>query len=149
MNTSGLYQVNNNVKKSLERKTIKKIFIIDDNELYAKTLRSYLSLRFLEIQSIKIFRVGELGLLELNKEPDIIILDFILNTKYTNAGNGFDIITKIKRKKPKTNVILLSALEARSSSILSVKNYYSGYVYKNQDAFENIKSIIKDIYYGK
>lgn len=131
---------------------IKNVFIVEDNELYAKSLQSFLYSQFPELKSIKKFRIGELCLLELFEKPEIVILDFMLNSTYADANNGLDIILEIKRELPETDVIVMSSLPATSSSILSVKKYYSSYIYKNETAFENLKALMEyivDVKYQK
>ena len=124
---------------------IKNIFIVEDNELYAKSLQSFLYSQFPKLKAIKNFRIGELCLLELFQKPEIIVLDFMLNSKYTDANSGLEIIREIKRELPETDVIVLSSLPATSPSILSVKKYYSSYICKNEVAFENLKALMEYI----
>ena len=124
---------------------IKNVFIVEDNELYAKSLQSFLYSQFPKLKTVKKFRIGELCLLELDQKPEIVVLDFMLNSKYAEANNGLDIIREIKRELPETDVIVLSSLPATSTSILSVKKYYSSYVCKNDVAFENLKALMEYI----
>lgn len=135
-----------------EMHPIKNIFIVEDNELYAKSLQSFLYNQFPKLKTIKKFRIGELCLLELYQKPEIVVLDFMLNSKYAEANSGLDIILEIKRVLPDTDVIVLSSLPATSPSILSIKKYYSSYICKNEVAFENLKALMEyivDVKYQK
>ncbi len=124
---------------------LKNVFIVEDNELYAKSLQSFLYCQFPELKTVKNFRIGELCLLEMFQKPEIIVLDFMLNSKYGEASNGLDIIKEIKRELPETDVIVLSSLAATNPSILSIKKYYSSYIHKNETAFENLKNLMEYI----
>lgn len=126
-------------------KPIEKIFIIEDNELYAKMLKSYLFSQFPGIKTIENFRIGELCLLELFRKPDIVVLDYMLNSIYEDAKDGMGIIQEIKKELPDTDVILLTSLDASSRYVQSIKKYYSSYICKNEDAFENLKYLIDHI----
>ena len=86
------------------------IFIVEDDEVYAKTLRGFIVSRFLEA-NIKIFPVGETSLLKMSIHPDIVIMDYFLNSKFAEAMDGLEIIKHIRSQSPKTNIIVLSSQE--------------------------------------
>jgi len=131
-------------KKAVQGEKI--IFIVEDNEVYAKSLQSYLQNRFTDINEIKIFRIGEMCLMELDRNPDIVIMDYFLNTKYEDAHSGLDIIKRIKTQKPQTNIIMLSMQKNISVILEAIKCYDCIYVQKDLDAFMKIEQTIKDIY---
>ncbi|MEK6614743.1 MAG: response regulator [Bacteroidota bacterium] len=87
----------------------KTIFIVEDNEVYAKSLQGFLRTRFPDIHRIKIFPFGEACLMELYQNPTVIIMDHLLNTKHSDAATGLSIIKKIKAVSDNNNIILLSA----------------------------------------
>ena len=121
------------------------IFIVEDNNVYAKSLKTFIHSRFSAINDIKIFRIGELSLLELDHNPDIVIMDYFLNSKYHEANNGLEIIEQIKEKKPKTNIILLSSQEDFNIVIDAIRKYSCLYVHKDQQAFNKVEQIISGI----
>lgn len=122
------------------------IFIVEDNEVYAKSLQTFLRTRFFNIKEIKTFRIGELCLMELNRKPCIVIMDYYLNSKYEDAFNGLDIIKRIKEQLPKTNIIVLSAQKQFNVITEAIKEYDCSYIQKDEDAFNNVEKLIKTIF---
>ena len=125
------------------------IFIVEDNEVYARSLQGFLQTCFPNITKINIFRIGELCLMEMDSNPNIVIMDYFLNSKYEKALNGLEIIKLIKAQKPQTNIIVLSAQENVSVVLEAIKQYDCAYVQKNQEAFNKIEQFIKEILHRK
>jgi DNA-binding NarL/FixJ family response regulator len=125
------------------------IFIVEDNEVYAKSLQTFIQTRFPNIKGIKIFRIGEMCLMELHRNPSIVIMDYFLNSKYEEAENGLEIIKRIKAEKPETNIIVLSAQENFNVILEAIKEYDCNYVQKDKEAFSNIEQLIKAIFNRK
>lgn len=124
-----------------------KIFIVEDNEVYAKSLQGFLQMRFPNNKEIKIFQIGELCLVELNYRPTIVIMDYFLNSKYEEAQNGLEIIKHIKEKESKAEIIVLTAQEKIGVMFEAIEQYGCYYVQKDQDAFRKIEQLINDISY--
>ncbi len=122
------------------------IFIVEDNEVYAKSLKSFIQNCFPKVNEIKIFRIGEMCLLELHRNPCIVIMDYFLNSQYGDAENGLEIIKRIKKQNPQTNIILLSAQEKFDIAIEAIEQHNCTYVQKDQDAFNKVENIIKGIF---
>ena len=124
------------------------IFIVEDNEVYAKSLQGFLITHFRGIK-IKIFSVGEACLEKLHRNPDVVIMDYFLNSKYEAALNGLEIIKRIKVQNPQTNIIVLSAQEDFKVVLDAIKQYGCFYVQKDKDAFHNVEQLIKNFNYKK
>lgn len=75
---------------------IKKIFIVDDDEMMAEALSDYLTRKVQH--SVLIFNTGEDCLLHLDKNPDVIVLDYFLNSMDKNAANGLQILEELRKK---------------------------------------------------
>jgi len=121
------------------------IFIVEDNNLYAKSLKTFIQTRFPNIKDIKIFRIGEMCLLEMHRNPSIVIMDYFLNSKYTEAENGLEIIKRIKEQKPQTKIVVLSAQEKFSVALEAIKQLDCTYIQKNKEAFDKVEQFIKEI----
>src|ERR1035437_7206250 len=134
----------NSSKQTYPQKKI--IFIVDDNEVYAKSLQTFIQIRFPNIEEIKIFGIGEMCLLEMHRNPFIIIMDYFLNSKYAEAQNGLEIIKHIKSQKPQTNIIVLSTQEKVNVALEAIKQYDCIYVQKDKEAFNKLEQFIKTIF---
>lgn len=122
------------------------IFIVEDNIVYAKTLESFLRSSSPAIKEIKIFPVGETCLLEIDRNPDLIIVDYFLDTKYPDAETGLEIIKEIRTQKPEMNILVLSAQQEVDVVLDSIKTYHCSYIKKDEKAFGRVEELIKEIY---
>lgn len=132
-----------NLLKSKSKSGI--IFIVEDNPVYAKMLEVSIKSNFPDTKEIKIFPVGELCLMELHKSPDVIIIDYFLDTKYYDAETGLEIVKKIRAQKPETNIIVLSAQKDIEVVVEIAKTHNCTYINKDQQAFSRVEEIIKEI----
>jgi ActR/RegA family two-component response regulator len=119
------------------------IFIVEDNAMYAKTLEAAIKSDFPEVKQIKIFPVGETCLLDLHKNPDLIIIDYFLDSKYEDAETGLEIIKQIRAVKPDLKIIVLSGQSDIEVVVDAVKKYNCNYVKKDDDAFSKVAEIIR------
>ncbi len=125
------------------------IFIVEDNEIYAKSLQLFIQTKFPQINEVKIFKIGETCLMELHRNPNIVIIDYFLNSKYEEASNGLEIIKRIKAIKLQTSIIVLSAQDKFDVAIEAIKKYDCDYVQKDIEAFEKVEKLIKNFLYNK
>lgn len=131
-------------KSKLQKSGI--VFIVEDNLVYAKALEMFLRSSFSDIKEIKTFNVGETCLLELHRNPDVIMMDYILDTKYFDAASGLEIIKQIRAQKSEINIILLSLQNDIEVVHEAIKKYNCSYVQKDEHRFDRIEEIIKEIY---
>lgn len=122
---------------------IKNIFIVDDDEMLSEMLVDHLSKS--GSYNIKIFSTGEECLMHLNEHPDIIILDFNLNSIHQEAANGLHILQAVKNRDKDILVIMYSSQEQYGSVLHSIGKDAIQYVIKDQDAFLKIERIIKNL----
>ena len=122
----------------------KTIFIVEDNELYARFLKGFLAHRFPGL-TIKTFSEGEACLSELNKKPSVIIMDYLLNTSFSNAETGMHIIEKIKTRSPETNIILLSAKTELEIFVKAISVYGCTYLRKDEQPFPKVEQFIRTV----
>lgn len=122
------------------------IFIVEDNEVYAKSLQLFILSHFPDIVEVKIFSIGEMCLMDMYRNPNIIIMDYFLNSKYDEAHNGMEVIERIKEQKPLTNIILLSSQTDNNIILEAMKQFDCIYVQKDQDAFGKVEQSINMIF---
>ncbi|HLG03961.1 MAG TPA: response regulator [Bacteroidia bacterium] len=120
------------------------VYIIEDNAVYGKALESFIKSSFPETREVKVFPVGETCLLELNRNPDFIITDYFLDTKYFDAATGLDIIKTVREHNDKMNIIVLSAQKEIDVVLEAVKTYHCSYIKKDEHAFDRVAEILKE-----
>jgi DNA-binding NtrC family response regulator len=121
-----------------------KIFLVDDDALYLKTME----IEFLEHADfvIETYATGELCLKNLSHNPDIIILDYYLDGIDTTAMNGLDTLDKIKAQNPDIPVIMLSSQDKIEVAIQCMHHRAFDYVVKSETAFMRLQKIITTIF---
>lgn len=121
------------------------VFIVEDNPMYAKTLESSIKASFPEMNQVKTFPVGETCLMELRRNPDVIIIDYFLDSKYEDAETGLEIIRQIRAEKPDVNIIVLSSQNDIDVVVEAVDKYNCSYVKKDEDAFAKVELLIANL----
>ena len=127
------------------KKRSKTIFIVEDNQVYAKALERFIRQSFPQVEEIKIFPAGEAAIMELKKNPCIIIMDHYLNSKYEDAASGLDAVREIKAKKPKIPIMLLSAQEDIGIAVEAAQKYNCRYIKKNAEAFGRVQEYLTKV----
>ena len=122
-----------------------KIFLVDDDPLYLKTLQ--VAFEKSSDFDITTFTNGEDCLEHLSTKPDIIVLDYTLNSKNKDAQNGYDILVKIKEIDPDIHVIILSSTEDVEMALSCIKYNAFNFILKNDTAFLRLKHSIKQIFH--
>ncbi len=120
----------------MNKKMVKKIFVVDDDEMMSVALEDYLTRK--THHTVQLFSTGEACLEHLYEEPDIIILDYNLNSVYKDAANGMQILEAIKKEDRAIRVIMLSSQEAYGTALQTITKGAEEYLIKGEDAFEKI-----------
>jgi len=121
-----------------------KLFLVDDDALFLKSLE----IEFLRHADFTIdtFATGELCLANLSHDPDIIILDYLLDSIDKNAMNGIETLDKIKAFNPDISVVMLSAQDKIDVAINCMHHRAFDYVVKSETAFIRLQKIITTIF---
>ncbi len=124
-----------------------KIFLVDDDALFLKSLE----IEFLNHAdfTIETFATGELCLKNLSHNPDIIILDYFLDSVDKNAKNGMNILDKIKKINPAIPVVILSSQNKIETAVDLMHHKAFYYAVKNETAFTHLQKIISSIFRDK
>ena len=123
----------------MSRKMVKKVFVVDDDEMMAMALEDYLTRNTLH--EIHLFTTGEECIRNLRLQPDVIVLDYNLNSVQKEAANGMKILEAIKKLNKQIPVILFSSQDAYSVALQSINKGATQYVIKDESAFEKIAAI--------
>ena len=121
----------------------KKIFIVDDNVIFTETMKDYLTKEV--PHTISVFYTGEDCLKHISENPDIIILDYYLNTVQKDAANGLEILNSIRKYYPDTHVVMLSSQESYATALQSIQKGAEQYVIKDDSAFEKTLKMVQQM----
>lgn len=125
--------------KSPRKNMSYKIFIVEDNKLYANVLKKQLSQN--DSYLVKVFENGRDCIANLAENPDVITLDYTLPDM-----NGKEILTKIRDNSPNSHVIIISGQNDINTAVGLLKNGAYDYIMKGPDTRERLANIIKNIH---
>lgn len=126
-----------------EKKNIR-VFIVDDDPVYVKMLEHYITKEITGAE-VRVFLTGEACIHEMHKRPDVVILDYFLNSEFPDAWNGIKVLKKISWSYPYTNVIMLSSHDSADVAMDSYKRGAYEYVIKDEKAFPRIRNFLMEI----
>jgi two-component system OmpR family response regulator len=121
----------------------KLIFIVDDdpfiNMLVVKRFTS-------EGFRLEAFLYGEECLSALNKNPDLIILDYYFVNNDQKVMNGMEVFDKIKESKPDIPVIMLSGQEKGEIVLELARKGIDDYIIKDNNLIDNLNVAIEELF---
>jgi two-component system, OmpR family, response regulator len=123
----------------MAKKMVKKIFVVDDDQMLSMALEDYLTRKTLH--DIHVFTTGEECIRHLREQPDIIILDYNLNSVEKEAANGMKILESIKKLNRDISIIIFSSQDAYSVALQVINRGATQYVIKDEQAFDKIATI--------
>jgi len=114
------------------------IFVVEDNQMYNKLVVSYLKTnKFTNVES---FYTGEEVLKNMNRNPDIVIQDYLLD-----GMTGIEVLIKAKKISPNVEFIFLSGNDSIDIAINSMKYGAYNYIVKDQMALQKLVEKIQKI----
>lgn len=116
------------------------VFLVEDNEVFTLALKSDIETAFPN-RPIKInsFGTGEACMLKFKEiKPEVVIIDFHLNSKIVGAADGIKVMDWIKKENYTTNVIMLSSEDNIDIALKSLKHGACDYVVKTETKFKKI-----------
>lgn len=120
---------------------LKHVFIVDDDKMFATMIKDHLSSR--PDLRISVFHTGEECKKNLFRNPDIIILDYYLNTVFKDAEDGLAILSAIKKHNESIHVIMLSSQERYGIALQTISKGAEQYIIKDKKAFDKIDEALK------
>lgn len=121
-----------------------KLFLVDDDAFFLKSLE----IDFLERADfiIETYSSGELCIENLSHCPDVIVLDYYLDSIDKTAMNGLETLDKIKASNPNIPVVMLSSQDKIDVAIECMHHQAFDYVVKSETAFMRLQKIITSIF---
>jgi two-component system, OmpR family, response regulator len=121
------------------------LFLVDDDPLFLKALEIEFAQNTGSV--IKTFATGELCLKSISRNPDIIILDYHLNSVDKNAINGLATLDRIKAVNHQIPVIMLSSQDKIEVAVNCMKHQAYDYIVKSETAFIRLQKAITTIFH--
>ncbi len=83
---------------------------------------------------------------QIGAKPQVVILDYFLDSKLAYAWNGLTILRQIKKLNPKTKVIMLSSQDSLDTAVKCIDNGSFDYITISESAFVKINFALKNIF---
>ena len=116
------------------------VYIVEDNEVERTMLRDHL-MEFKNID-VKDFSNGEYVVKEIIvgnlEEPNLILMDYFLDSKGGNSKDGLENLAKIKEVSPDTKVIMLSGVSNERIMKLAEQKGALDYIVKGTNAYKEL-----------
>jgi DNA-binding NarL/FixJ family response regulator len=130
------------------------LFIVDDNESFLKLVENHLvnkqKAEILKVNyKITTFTNGEECIASLDENPDIILLDYYLNSDHGSFMNGDEVFKKIIEINPQQKVVMLSGQEESSIVLSLIKMGLRDYIMKDDEMFEQLHKVLVEVYNSK
>ena len=121
-----------------------KITIIDDDPAMTEMQKDFFDRKF-PGSVITAFSSGESALSGIYMEPDVIVLDYNLDSIQADAMNGLQVLKKLKDQFPNVPVIFLSSQEKTEVAANTMKYGAYDYIVKNENAFHRLEILLNNI----
>ena len=124
-----------------------KLFLVDDDMLFLKSLE----IDFLDCADfiVETYATGELCILNLSNNPDVIILDYYLDGIDPDAMNGIQTLDLIREINADIPVVILSSQDSIEVAVDCMHHKAYDYVVKSETAFIRLQKIISSIFQFK
>ncbi|HUS86974.1 MAG TPA: response regulator [Bacteroidales bacterium] len=118
------------------------LFIVDDdrfiNQLVVKRFNS-------DDFLVEQFEYGEECIEALDRNPDLIILDYYFFKSGEKVLNGMEVFDKIRETKPDIPVIMLSGQDRGDIVLELARKGINDYVIKDNNLITNLETAINEI----
>jgi CheY-like chemotaxis protein len=81
----------------------------------------------------------------MNKNPDLIILDYFFHHAGKEVMNGMQVLDEVKALQPDVPVIMLSSQDKGEVVLELARKGIEDYVIKDNNLIENLSTAISDI----
>jgi len=119
------------------------VFIVEDNEMFAETLKVSLEMNNYSVQT---FSSGEQMISFWEEDPDIILLDYFIESKQGVAMNGDKILRFIRRISKSLPVIILTSNTNIDQATSMLKQGAVDFIIKDEDLGSNLQKTLSQVF---
>jgi DNA-binding NarL/FixJ family response regulator len=126
-------------------KKLSTIYIIEDNPIESSMLVDFLS-KYPNL-TIKEFTNGDACIKDVVMSkviPDLIFLDYFLDSNVASSKDGLEILAKLKEVSPNSEFIMLTSVDNERIVELARKKGAMGYIVKGVSGYEKLDSLMRN-----
>lgn len=120
------------------------IVIIDDDPAFSEMLKDFIKNKFPNAE-LAAYDTGESAMSGIYKSPDVIVLDYHLDSSKSEAMNGIQVLKKLKEQYSDTLVIFMSGNDRAEIAANTIKYGAYDFIVKNESAFHRLEIILNNI----
>lgn len=120
------------------------IALIDDDASFCEMVKDHIAKKFPE-SVVSVYHTGEDALAAPEARPDIIVLDYQLDSVKADAMNGIQVLSKLKERFTDTPVIFLSSQDRMEVATNTIKYGAYDYITKNETSFHRLELAITNL----
>lgn len=121
-----------------------KVCIIDDDLQMREMLKDFIIDKFPSAE-ISSYSTGEDALTTIIEEPNVVLLDYHLDSVEATAMNGLQILVKLKERYQNLPIIFISGQEKAEIAANTMKYGAWDYIVKNENTFNRLLIHINNI----
>lgn len=120
-----------------------KVYVVDDDPMFLEQLKDHLTAN--KGCQVNSFVSGEKMLAVLENDPDVIILDYHMDSVEPDNMDGLEMLKRLKVRNKDVVMVMLSSEE--SEHVLDCSTAFGSYhfIHKNEDAFIKLDEILKHV----
>ncbi|HMT30718.1 MAG TPA: response regulator transcription factor [Bacteroidia bacterium] len=118
----------------------RKVFIVEDDPLFAEMLKDYLKSR--PQWEVSYFPTGEECVQVAYQDPDVVIIDYHLDNLQAGGMNGIDTMVQLKKIAPGAHCVFLSGQKRYGVALQTISHGAENYIFKDENAFVEIGKIL-------
>jgi response regulator RpfG family c-di-GMP phosphodiesterase len=120
------------------------IFVVEDSDIQRSMMADHLA-KYKNVEVVT-YSGGDYCLKDLIFEkvqpPELILMDYFLDSNTVNAKDGLETLAKLKEIAPYTNVIMFTSVENKRIMELAKQKGAMDYIFKGQDSYEKLDEIL-------
>ncbi len=124
------------------------IFVVDDNKMTTLALEADIKSGFEnKLLNIQLFTAGDACIQKfIEDKPQIVILDYHLNSNNPKTADGIKILDRIKKESEETYVIMLTGDDHIDIAIKAFKHGAADYIVKSASQSQKLKYSLVNIF---
>jgi response regulator of citrate/malate metabolism len=129
----------------MKSKALNTVIVVEDSPMERSMMTDF----FKKFKGVKVseYPTGNACIKELilgkAEEPDLILMDFFLDSSFGPSKDGLESLAKLKEVCPNTNVIMFTSVDNKNIIDLCRQKGALDYVVKGPGAFEQLDEVLK------
>ena len=120
------------------------VLVIDDDPIMCEMIKDTITKKF-PMMRVQIFNTGEEALDSGGYQPDIVILDYSLDSVKADAMNGLQVLNKFRERSESTPIIFLSSQDKPEVAAHTIKYGAYDYILKTETAFAKLEIALQNL----